>query len=226
MPQRLSNALTTFDRCVINRLRSFHDSALSRFDNVFIHIREMDGKTDVGVHRTNVRQVLLLMRKPKLYANYKKCIFAASEIPLLRFIVGKIVVRPDPENITAITDYLVPVNVKGLRKFLELAAYLHKYSHNHAEMTVHFSCLLNRIVKWSWNAGSQRSFEGIKHGLMPSLMMAIAYQKRPFHMFCDASDFAIGFGLMQFDTDGAGRVICYQSRQLQAGDSDDLVHDK
>ena len=47
----------------------------------------------------------------------------------------------------AITDWPVPVDVKGLRKFLGLAAYLHKYSRNYAEMTVHLSRLLKKNEK-------------------------------------------------------------------------------
>ena len=108
----------------------------------------MDGKTDVEVHRIHVRKVLTLMRKHKLYANLKKCIFAASEIPLLGCIVGKHRVRPDPEKIKAITDWPVPVDKKGLIKFLGQAAYLHKYSRNYAEMTVHLSRLLKKDEKW------------------------------------------------------------------------------
>ena len=85
----------------------------------------MDGQTDVEVHRLHVRKVLKLMLEHKLNANLKKCIFAASEIPLLGCIVGKHGVRPYPEKIKAITDWPVPVDVKGLRTFLSLAAYLH-----------------------------------------------------------------------------------------------------
>ena len=132
MPQGLSNAPATFNRCVTNLLRPVRDFAPSYFDDVFVHSRAMDGKTDVEVHKTHVRQVLTLMRKHKLYANLKKCIFAASEIPLLGCIVGKRGVRPDPEKIKAITDWPVPVDVKGLRKFLGLAAYLQKYSRNYS----------------------------------------------------------------------------------------------
>ena len=84
------------------------------------------------------------MRKHKLYANFKNGIFAASEIPLLGCIVGKHGVLPDPEKIKAITDWPVPVDVKGLRNFLGLAAYLHKNSRNYAEMTVHLSRLRTR----------------------------------------------------------------------------------
>ena len=94
------------------------------------HSQDMGEKTHVEVHRTHVRQVITLMRKHKLFANFKKCVFAVSEIPLLGCIVVKHGVRPYPEKIKVITDCPVPVYVKVLRKFLGLAAYLHKYSRN------------------------------------------------------------------------------------------------
>ena len=98
MPQRLSNAPDTFNRCVTNPLRSVREFAPSYFDNVFVHSRAMDEQTDLEVYRLHVRKVLTLMREHKLYANLKKCIFAASELPLLGCIVGKHGVRPDPEK--------------------------------------------------------------------------------------------------------------------------------
>uniref|UniRef100_A0AAV1UXY5 Reverse transcriptase n=1 Tax=Peronospora matthiolae TaxID=2874970 RepID=A0AAV1UXY5_9STRA len=79
------------------------------------------------------------MREHNSFANLKKCIFAANEIPLFGCIVGKNDVRPDLEKIKAISNWPVPVDVKVLRKFLGSAAYLHKYSRNYAELTVHIS---------------------------------------------------------------------------------------
>ena len=133
--------------------------------------------------------------------------------------------RPDPKKIKAITDWPVPVDVKGLRKFLGLAAYLHKYSRNYAEMTVHLSRLFSKDEKWLWNADYQRSFNSIKQSLMQSPILAIADQGRPFHVVCDASDFAVSCALMQYDTDGAERVVCYQSHQLQPAERNYPVHD-
>ena len=75
--------------------------------------------------------------------------------------MGKHGVRPDPEKINAITDWTVPVDAKGLRKFLGLAAYSHKYSRNYDEMTAYLSRLLKKNKKWSWDTDCQRSFEGI-----------------------------------------------------------------
>ena len=126
MPQGLSNAPATFNRCVTNRLRSVRDFAPSYFDDVFVHSRAMAG-TDLEAHRLHIRKFLTLMREQKLYANLKRCIFATSEIPLLGCIVCKHGVQT--EKTKAITDWPVPTDIKGLRKFLGLAAYLHKYSH-------------------------------------------------------------------------------------------------
>uniref|UniRef100_A0AAV1TWB8 Reverse transcriptase domain-containing protein n=1 Tax=Peronospora matthiolae TaxID=2874970 RepID=A0AAV1TWB8_9STRA len=72
MPQGLSNAPATFNRCVTNLLRSVRDFAPSYFDDVFVHSRAMDGKTDVEVHRIRVRKVLAIMREQNFFANLKE----------------------------------------------------------------------------------------------------------------------------------------------------------
>uniref|UniRef100_A0AAV1UUJ5 Reverse transcriptase domain-containing protein n=1 Tax=Peronospora matthiolae TaxID=2874970 RepID=A0AAV1UUJ5_9STRA len=141
MLRGLSNAPAMLNRCVTNLLRSVRDFALSYFDDGFVHSRAMDGKTDVEVYRIHVWKVLTLMREHNLFANLKKCIFAANEMPLLGCIEGKNGVRPDPEKIKAISDWPVPFDGKGLQKYLGLAAYLHKCSRNYVEMTVHLSRL-------------------------------------------------------------------------------------
>ena len=78
MPKGLSNAPATFTRCATNLLISVRDFSPSYFDDVFVHSSAMDGQTDVEVHRVFVK-VLTLMREHTLYADLKKCIFAASK---------------------------------------------------------------------------------------------------------------------------------------------------
>ena len=135
-------------------------------------------------------------------------------------------VRSDLEKNKAITDRPVPTDVKGLWKFLGLAAYLHKYSRNYAEMTVYLSRLLKQTEKWVWSTECQHSFEGIKQSLIRSPVLAIADQYRPSHVVCDTSDFSIGCALMQYDADDAERVVCYQSRQLRPAERNYPVHGK
>ncbi|KAG2948091.1 hypothetical protein PC118_g25507 [Phytophthora cactorum] len=132
MPQGLKNVPATFNRCVTHLLRSVRDFAPSYFDDVFVYSRAVNGKTDVEVHKEHLRKMLGLMRKHKLYANLKKCIFGASEIPILGCLVGKTDVRPDPEKVRVISEWPTLPNVKELRQFLELATYLCKYVENYA----------------------------------------------------------------------------------------------
>ncbi|KAG3046833.1 hypothetical protein PC122_g24247 [Phytophthora cactorum] len=126
MLQGQKNAPPTFNRCVTHLLSSVRDFAPSYFDDVFVYSRAVNGKTDVEVHKEHLRRMLGLMRKHKLYANLKKCIFGASEIPILGCLVGKNDVRPDPEKVRVISEWPTLSNVKELRQFLGLATYLCK----------------------------------------------------------------------------------------------------
>ncbi|KAE8893702.1 hypothetical protein PF005_g18810 [Phytophthora fragariae] len=102
MLQGLKNAPATFDRCVAHLLRLVRDFAPMYFDDVFIHSRAVNGKSDVEMHKEHPHKVFALMRKHKLYANLKKPLFRASEIPVLGCRVGTNGVRPDPEKVRVI----------------------------------------------------------------------------------------------------------------------------
>ena len=104
MPQGLKNAPATFNRCVSNILRPVRSFAPSYFDDVYIHSKSSDTLSDVEVHKRHIRQILELMGEHKLFANIRKCIFGAPEIPVLGCLVGKNGVRPDPEKIRAIAE--------------------------------------------------------------------------------------------------------------------------
>ncbi|GMF11857.1 unnamed protein product [Phytophthora lilii] len=161
MPQGLKNTPATFNRCVTHLLRSVRDFAPSYFDDVFVHSRAVDGKTEGEMHRVHLRKLLGLMRKHKLYAILKKCIFGANEIPVLGCLVGKNGVRPDPEKVRVINEWPEPTNVKELRQFLGLATYWCKYVENYAGKIRPLSQLLKKEAVWTWTAECQQAFEAI-----------------------------------------------------------------
>ncbi|GMF38460.1 unnamed protein product [Phytophthora fragariaefolia] len=125
-----------------------------------------------------------------------KCIFGASEIPVLGCLVGKNGVRPDPGKARVINEWHTPLNVKELRQFLGLATYLCKYLSNYAGKIRPLSQLLKKDAAWDWTAECQQAFDAVKQGLTEAPILAVADQDRPFHVVCDASDFAIGYALM------------------------------
>ncbi|KAG2782475.1 hypothetical protein Pcac1_g7555 [Phytophthora cactorum] len=226
MPQGVKNAPATFNRCVTHLLRSVPDFAPSYVDDVFVHSPAVNGKTDVEVHKEHLRKLLALMRKHKLYANLKKCIFGASEIPILGCLVGKSAARPDPEKVRVISEWPTLSNVKRLRQFLGLATHLCKHVENYAGEIRPLSQLLKKEAEWKWTSECQQAFDAVKQGLTEALIIAVADQDRPFHVVCDASDIAIGCALMQHDHEGRDRVVYYRSRQLKPAERNYPVHDK
>ncbi|GMF47126.1 unnamed protein product [Phytophthora fragariaefolia] len=90
------------------------------------------------------------------------------------------------------------------------------------------------INEWptSSNVKEQRQFLGLATYLCNQTqdsteapISAVANQDRPFHVVCDASDFAIGCALMHHDHEGRDRVVYYQSRQLKPAERNYPVHE-
>ncbi|KAG2980819.1 hypothetical protein PC120_g24890 [Phytophthora cactorum] len=132
-PQGLKNAPATFKRCVTHLLCSVRDFAPSYFDDLFIHSRAVNGKTDVEVHKEHLRKLLGLMRKHKLYANLKKCVFGRARYPF-----------------------------SGVSSFLGLATYLCKYVENYAGKIRPLSQLLKKEAECKWTAECEQAFDAVK----------------------------------------------------------------
>jgi hypothetical protein len=81
MPQGLSNAPVTFNRLVTQLFRPHRAYAQTYFDDIFVHSRAADGRSDVENHIDHLRAVLECKGTNQLYANASKCIFGAEEIP-------------------------------------------------------------------------------------------------------------------------------------------------
>ncbi|POM64685.1 Retrovirus Polyprotein [Phytophthora palmivora] len=208
MPQGLKNAPVTFNRMVSHVLRLLHDFAPSYFDDIFVHSRAEDGFTAVEVHIRHLRQVFQVVRENKLYTNLKKCAFCAPEIPVLGCYVGKKGVRADPEKVSSICLWPTPTSLTEFRQWLGLANDLHKYTNNYAGLIQPLSSLLKKDATWFWRPEHQAAFDS------------------PYHVVRDASDFAIGCALMQFDNEGHERVVSHQSRQMKPNERNYPVHDK
>ncbi|KAF1318873.1 reverse transcriptase, partial [Globisporangium splendens] len=206
----LKNAPATFNRMVTNVLRPLRKFTPSYFDDIFVHSKTTNGKSDVDVHLDHLRQVFQVMRENKLYANLKKCMFFAPEIPVLGCFVGKSGVRVDPEKVKAIDDWPVP-----------------KKSNSYDNALVQpLTQLLKKDVEWKWSKDHQTAFGEVKRSLREAPVLALPNHDKPFHVVCDASDYAIGCALMQHDDEGHERVVSYQSRQLRPAERNYPVHDK
>jgi hypothetical protein len=188
-----------------------------------VHSKAETGRSAVEVHLDLLRRVFETMRTNKLYANLRKCVFAAPEIPVLGCYVSKAGVRVDPEKISSIGSWPIPRNVKEVRQWLGIANYLHKYTKNFAVIVSPLSQLLKKDAEWSWPSVEQTAFDAVNTSMASAPVLALP---NLFHVVCDASDFAIGCALMQFDDEVREWVRRFQSRQLKPAERNYPVPDK
>ena len=66
----------------------------------------------------------------------------------------------------------------------------------------------------------------MKKGLASAPVLVLSDDSKPFHVVYDASAFAIGCALMQFDDEGRERVVSHQSRQIKPAEKNNSVYDK
>ncbi|KAE9335158.1 hypothetical protein PR003_g13153 [Phytophthora rubi] len=212
MPQGLKNAPATFNRMVSHVLHPLRAFTPSYFDDIFVYSRAEDVLSAVDVHLWYLRKVFEKMRENKLYANLKKCVFCALEN------VSKSGVRADPEKISSICSWPTPKNQTELRHGWASRI----TSTSYAVLIQPMPSLLKQDVAWNWRPEHQDAFDTVKKSLASAPVLMLPDTSRPFHVVCDASDFAIGCALMQFDAEGRGRVVSYRSRQMKSAEKNYL----
>ena len=148
MPHGLSNSRATYIHLVTQLFRPHLGYAHTYFDDIFVHSRAMNGRSDADNHVDHLRAVLEYMHTYGLYANSSKCTFDAKEIPFLWCFIRNRGIRAELAKVKVIVDWPIPKNQKDVRKWLGLYNYLHKYSSNYVDMARPLSNLLKKDVEW------------------------------------------------------------------------------
>jgi len=138
MPFGLTNAPSTFMRLMHHVLRPFIGKfVVVYFEGILIYSLSLED------HKKHVRQVLTTLRKEKLYANPKKCVFAIDHIDFLGLVVSSKGVHVDKEKVAAIRHWPTPTNVSEVRSFHGLASFYRRFVKDFSTI----AASLNAIVK-------------------------------------------------------------------------------
>ena len=113
-------------------------------------------------HLEHLRQVLQILKENKLYCKLKKCEFNQTELRFVGHIVGAKGIRPDPEKLSAVTDWPAPHDIHELRKFLGFTNYFRKFLRGYSQRTHPLTHLLRKNVAYEWTKECQAAFEQLK----------------------------------------------------------------
>jgi hypothetical protein len=144
----------------------------------------------------------------------EKCEFAKKELEFLGHIVGQDGIKMDPKKIEVIQKYPRPTTVKEIQSFLGGAGYYRRFIKNFSKHSAPMNKLTQKNQPYIWGNEQQKSFEKIKQKLITSPVLIYPDLEKPFRLYTDASNIALGAVLQQKGEDGKEHPVAFISKKL------------
>src|SRR5260370_40813364 len=132
----------------------------------------------------------------------------------------------DPVKVQGVTDWLHPAKVKDVQSFIGFVNFYWRIIHDFPEIARPLHMLTRMLKDWSWGAAKQQAFDALKSAITSAPMLAFPSKSGPFHLECDASNFATGAVLLQQQEDGLFHPIGFMSKSFSNTERNYQIHNK
>lgn len=221
IPFGLSNAPSAFQYF----MNDIFDGMLQKnvivyLDDILIHTRADEN------HDEAVKEVLQRLRDHHLVANPKKCSFGVSEIDFLGHTISTEGIKMDPSKIKSIREWKSPICIKDAQSFIGFANFYRRFIKDFSKIVKPITSLFKKGTPFIWSRECEEMFERLKAQFC-SLPILHHYDfAKTVVVETDASDFALGAILSQYDEYGVLHPIAYHSRQFAPAEANYDTHDK
>ena len=222
-PFGLTNAPATFQRYINWTLREFLDDFCSAYiDDILIFTN--GSRKD---HREKVGKVLQRLAESGLQLDIGKCEFETKSTKYLGYIidVGN-GVRMDPEKTAAIRNWKAPTTVKGVRSFLGFANYYRIFIRDYSTIAIPLTDLTKKGKEFQWSTEADAAFEALKAKFQEDIVLATWDPERDTRVEPDASGWAVGGVLSQWDSVQGWRPVAFYSEKHLPAECNYDIHDK
>jgi len=221
MPFGLVNAPATFQRMMNKILREFLDQGVVVYlDDILIY-----SKTHAE-HVAMVKKVLSRLMEHQLAVFIKKSEFHVKAVEFLGYIVATDGVTMSTRKVDSIRKWKAPRSVKEVQIFLGFANFYRRFIENFSKICKPITEMLKGDKKeFSWGREQNIAFEKLKQRFTTVPILAYFYPERETVIETDASDFALGAILSQFQ-DKRLHPVAFHSRKLNPAERNYEIHDK
>ena len=210
MPFGLCNAPSVFQRYMNFVLRGLlGKGCLVYLDDIVIY-----GRTRAE-HDDHLRQVLKRLREHKLRTKPAKCTIGERSLKLLGHVVDKNGIHTDPDKCKAIRRMEAPRDAAETRRFLGATGYYRDLIPGYAKLAAPLVELTRKDVPFEWTRHRRTAFEQLKKELLSDHCVGYPDVNKPYNLYTDACDYALGSVLTQKDdVTGKEKAIYYISHQF------------
>ena len=245
MSQGLKNSPLTFQRLMEKCVGDMNlRELLVYLDDLIIHGKSLD-EAEERLFRTLDR-----LRAFGLKLDPKKCKFFQTKVTHLGHVVTQDGIFPDPEKISALTTWPVPVTLKELKAFLGFVGYFRCYVKDFSSIVKPLNDLTSgyiplktlrrmkergKVVKSNltmrsridamWTEDCQKAFDMIVKELTSQPLLGFADKSSSFILHTDASNTGLGACLYQQQGEEV-KIIAYGSRGLSKSEANYPAHKK
>ena len=179
----LKTTPTTFQRII----SEVFGESIPTFMQVFLN-----DFTVYGARKDHMHHLCLCLercRAARLSLNPTKCAFNVTSCALLGYIVSSEHITVDPDKMDAIIKASTPKNTKALGRLLGQLRWQSRMMRYLVDLAIPLHAAVHR-TPFRWTEIEDK--EALKIMLTPTQVVQQPDWTRPFHVFVDASDFAIG----------------------------------
>jgi hypothetical protein len=161
----------------------------------------------------------LILRKHKLFTNFKKWEFWLEEVTFLGHVISKEGISVDPNKVKVVVNWARPMSVHEVRSFLGLVGYYRRFIEEFSKLAAPLTKLTRKNKVFFWSEDCERSFQELNHRLVTTPVLTLPSETRGFVIYSDASYKGLVCVLMQH-----GKLIAYASRQLKVHEHNYPTH--
>lgn len=209
MPFGLCNSPQTFSRFIYEIFKD-----LIKAKKILIYLDDILIATDTIEENLEILvEAFKILTDNLLELRLDKCSFLDEEIIFLGYIVNKYGIRPSGNNISAIKNYPLPINIKQVHSFIGLTSYFRRFIKNYSIIAKPLFDLLKKEAKFEFGPKCVSVFEELKAKLCSEPILSIYSPLSETQLHCDASSVGFGSILMQKQVDGKFHPVFYFSKR-------------
>ncbi|KJK73746.1 hypothetical protein H634G_10981 [Metarhizium anisopliae BRIP 53293] len=204
-------------------------SKIKHIDIAFHHVVDevKEGRIQVfWEHSQHVREVIDRLIEAGLQIDINKCEFETTKTKYLGLIIASDGIQMDPDKVATVTGWEKPANVRELQRFLGFANFYRRFIRDFSSICRPLNDLLRKESAWRWAEQQQHAFMQLKIAITTGPALAFFDYNRKTVLETDASDWASGGVLSQYDDDGSLRPVAYFSSKHSAAECNYEIYDK